>query len=152
MDGSDRKRRRSVIGGIISLVDFVSKHDKAITFDLLTRTNYTLDDLGGELSWFALSSFIQNLDTNSALARDLNKNTGWETTLQANVILADIYDLLQAINANLVAIGGKRPKTVKPYPRPFRKDDSTKKIGKNPLPFDKLKEWIKGKQGNGKRN
>ena len=111
-----------------------------------------MDDVGGELSWFALSSFIQNLDSDSALARELKKSTGWEKTLQANVILADIYDLLQAINANLVAIGGKRPKTVKPYPRPFRKDDSTKKIGKDPLPFDKLKEWIKGKQGNGKRN
>ena len=152
MDGSDRKRRRSVFGGIISLVDFVSKHDKAITFDLLTKTRFSLDDVGGELSWFALSSFIQNLDTNSALARELNKSTGWETTLQTNVTLADIYDLLQVINANLVSVGGGKPKRVKPYPRPFRKDDSTKKIGKDPLPFDKLKEWIKGKQGNGKRN
>ena len=154
MDGSDRKGRRSVIGGIISLVDFVSKHDKAITFDLLTKTRFTLDDLGGELSWFALSSFIQNLDSDSALARDLNKSSGWERTLQTNVILADIYDLLQAINLNLCAIGGsKQHKKVKPYPRPFGKGDDTKrKIGKDPLPFNQLKEWIKGKQDNGKRN
>lgn len=154
MDGSDRKRRRSVIGGIISLVDFVSKHDKAITFDLLTKTRFTLDDLGGELSWFALSSFIQNLGTDSALARDLKKSTGWENTIQSNVILADIYDLLQAININLMRLGGnKHNKKVKPYPRPFGKgDDTTKKIGKDPLPFNQLKEWIKGKQDNGKRN
>ena len=151
MVGSDRKRRRSAIGGIISLVDFVSKHDKAITFDLLTKTSYTLDDLGGELSWFALSSFIENLDTNSALARDLKKSTGWESTLQTNVILADIFDLLQAINSNLCAIGGsKQHRKVKPYPRPFGKgDESTKKIGKDPLPLNQLKEWIKGKQSNG---
>lgn len=154
MDGTDRKRRRSVIGGIISLVDFVSKHDKAITFDLLTKTRFSLDDVGGELSWFALSSFIQNLDSDSALARELKKSTGWENTLQTNVILADIYDLLQAINLNLCAIGGsKQHKKVKPYPRPFGKgDDNKRKIGKDPLPFNQLKEWIKGKQDNGKRN
>ena len=111
-----------------------------------------MDDVGGELSWFALSSFIQNLDTNSALARELNKSTGWEATLQTNAMLADIYDLLQVINANLVSVGGGKPKRVKPYPRPFRKDENTKKIGKDPLPFDKLKEWIKGRQSNGKRN
>jgi len=113
-----------------------------------------LDDLGGELSWFALSSFIENLDTDSALARDLNKSTGWENTLRTNVILADLYDLLQAINTNLCAIGGsKQHRKVKPYPRPFGKgEDNTRKIGKKPLPYDQLKEWIKGKQDNGKRN
>jgi hypothetical protein len=85
------------------------------------------------------------------LARDLKKSTGWESTLQTNVILADIFDLLQAINSNLCAIGGsKQHRKVKPYPRPFGKgDESTKKIGKDPLPLNQLKEWIKGKQSNG---
>ena len=139
---------------MISLVDFVSKHDKAITYDLLTKTKFSLDDVGGELSWFALSSFIENLDTDSALARELKKSTGWEKTIQTNVILADIYDLLQAININICAIGGsKQHRKIKPYPRPFGKDNNaTKKIGKDPLPFNQLKEWIKGKQDNGKRN
>lgn len=111
--------------------------------------------MGGELSWFALSSFIENLGTDSALARDLKKSTEWEDTLRTNIILADIYDLLQAINLNLCAMGGsKQHKKVKPYPRPFGKDNdkTTKKIGKDPLPFEQLKEWIKGKQDNGKRN
>ena len=151
MGGSDRNRRRSIIGGIISLVDFVSKHDKAISYDLLTKTRFSLDDVGGELSWFALSSFIQNLDTDSALARELKKSTGWEHTLKTNAILADIYDLLQAINANLVQVGGGNAKKIKPYPRPFGKDNhTTKKIGKAPLPFNQLREWIKGKQNGNK--
>lgn len=132
----------------------MSKHDKALTYDLLTKTKYSLDDVGGELSWFALSSFIENLDTGSALARDLKKSTGWESALKTNVILADIYDLLQTINLNLCRIGGsKQSKKIKPYPRPFGKDkENTKKIGKGALPFDQLKEWIKGRQDNGKRN
>lgn len=109
-----------------------------------------MDDVGGGLSWFALSSFIENLDTDSALARDLKKSTGWEKTIQTNVILADIYDLLQAININICAIGGsKQHRKAKPYPRPFGKDNNTKKIGKDPLPYNELKDWIKRKQGNG---
>ena len=108
-----------------------------------------MDDVGGELSWFALSSFIENLDTNSALARDLKKSTGWEKTIQTNVILADIFDLLQSININLMRLGGDKHKKVKPYPRPFGKDNNTKKIGKDPLPYNELKDWIKRKQGNG---
>ena len=111
-----------------------------------------MDDLGGELSWFALSSFIQNLDTGSALARDLNKSTGWETTLKTNAILADIYDLLQIINSNLCGLGGKKQKKFKPYPRPNAKDTNTRKIGKGALPYNDLREWIKRKQENGKRN
>ena len=88
-----------------------------------------MNDVGGALSWCALDSFVRNLDTESALARDLGKSTGWENTVQTNIILADLYDLLQTINANLVSLGGKKA-NIKPYPRPKRdKDKYTKKIG-----------------------
>lgn len=152
MVGSDQRtgQRQSVIGGIISLAKFTEEHDKAITFDLLTKTNYQLDDVGGELSWFALSSFIRNLDSDSALARDLGKSTGWENTLTTNRILADIYDLLQVINANLVGIGGGKRKKIKPYPRPG-KEENTKRIGKGAMPLNELREWFKEKRKNGKR-
>jgi hypothetical protein len=87
------------------------------------------------------------LDSGSALARDLGKSTGWENTLQTNILLADIYDLLQVINANLR--GGKR-KRIKPYPRPNRKGND-KKIGKGALPLNELEKWFEEKR-NGKRN
>lgn len=132
----------------------MSQHDKAITYDLLTKTRYTLDDVGGELSWFALSSFIQNLGTDSALARDLGKSTGWEYTLQTNIILADIYDLVQALYVSLS--GGKRTKKIKPYPRPKSKkgkEDDKKKIGKGALPPDQLHEWFENRRKeHGERN
>lgn len=137
---------RSFLGGIISLAKFVEEHDKAINYDLMTRTKYQLDDVGGTLSWSALSSFIGNLRTDSALARDLGKSTGWEDTLQTNVILADIYDLLQLINANLCAMNNGKHKQIKPYPRPGRDEDNRKRIGKGALPLDKLREWIKERQ------
>lgn len=106
-----------------------------------------MNDVGGALSWSALDSFVRNLDTDSALARDLGKSTGWENSIRTNAILADLYDLMQVINANLVALGGKKAK-VKPYPRPNR-DDDTKKIGKGALPLDELRKWIKERQKDG---
>ena len=144
----ERSGRRPDNGGIISLADFVIEHRKAIEYDLLTRTGFQLNDVGGTLSWSALDSFIRNLDTDSALARDLGKSTGWENTIQTNKILADLYDLIQVINANLVALGGKKAKT-KPYPRPNKGDDTKKRIGKGALPLDELKQWIKERQTHG---
>ena len=90
---------------------------------------------------------MKNLGTDSALARDLNKSTGWEETIKTNAILADIFDLLQVINANLVAMasGGKKKVQVKPYPRPGG-DKNTKRMGKGALPLDPLREWIKERQ------
>ena len=78
----------------------------------------------------------------------MGKSTGWEHTLQTNIILADIYDILQAINANLCNFisHGKKKVKVKPYPRPGRKDDNTRRFGKGALPPDKLREWIKERQ------
>lgn len=127
------------------------EHYEAIEYDLITRTAYTLDDVGGRLSWSALSSFIKNLDTGSALARDLDKTTGWENTLQANIILADIYDLLQVTNSLLVAIAtqGKKRKKITPYPRPG-KDRNTRKLGKGAMPLNALSKWME-EMRNGKR-
>lgn len=141
---------RTEFGGIISLAKFTEEHSEAITFDLLTRTNYQLDDVGGRLTWSSLYSFIRNLDSDSALARDLGKSTGWENTLTTNKILADIYDMLQVLNANLMAIGGKHMKP-KPYPRPNDKDSNKeRRIGSGAMPFDELQKWFKEKQ-DGKR-
>ena len=139
---------RSDIGGIISLARFADEHREALEYDLLTRTRYQLDDVGGTLSWSALYSFIHNLSTDSALARDLGKSTGWESQVKTNAILADIYDLLQVINNNLCGLGSKHHtrKKIKPYPRPGKDDNNERKIGKGGLPIDKLREWIRSRQ------
>ena len=127
------------------------EHYEAIEYDLITRTAYTLDDVGGRLSWSALSSFIKNLDTGSALAKALDKTTGWENTLQANIILADIYDLLQVTNSLLITMAtqGKKRKRITPYPRPG-KDRNTRKLGKGAMPLNALSKWME-EMRNGKR-
>lgn len=141
-----REGKRSIIGGIISLYEFSEAHKSAITFDLLTKTNYTLDDVGGALSWSALYSFIQNLGSDSALARDLGKSSGWENRVATNTILADIYDLLQVINANIVSFAGGKHKKITPYPRPGKDEDKKQTIGKDAIPVEDLREWIRRKQ------
>lgn len=77
----------------------------------------------------------------------MGKSTGWEDTTKTNFILADIYDLLQVINANIMGLGGNKHKKINPYPRPNGKEkDDVKKIGKGALPYEKLIEWFKEKR------
>lgn len=72
----------------------------------------------------------------------------WATTFKTNVILADIWNELAMINANLVAVGSKKKaKAPKPYPRPWNKDpDNTQKIGADGLPPDELRKWFEQKR------
>lgn len=83
----------------------------------------------------------------SALARDLGYSTGWETTTKTNAILADIYDLLQVINRNVIAAHSRKKQNerIKPYPRPG-KDNDERKIGKGALPVAELHAWIENKR------
>ena len=125
----------------------MSEHAEAIDYDLITRTNYQLKDIGGALSWSSLDSFLKHLPGDSALARELGKATGWETQIKTNAILADIYDLLQVLNVNLVAIGshGKQRRKITPYPRPGR-EKKERALGRDGLPKNELLAWIEEKR------
>lgn len=151
MERRDRKGKRCQVGGIISLAGFVDDHAEALNYDLMTRTNYQVDDIGGALSWSSLYSFIKNVGSDSALAKDLGKSTGWGETLKTNAILADIYDLLQVIHADLIswASHGKKKAKIKPYPRPGQDEDKKRKFGKGAMPLDELRNWLKERRKNG---
>lgn len=139
-------------GKIAGLAKFAETHREAINFDLLTRTGYEIEDIGGALSWGAFESFIKQIGPNSALGRELGYATGWETTTKTNAILADIYDLLQVINLNIIRTHSdkKTKKKFKPYPRPGQ-DDKKRKIGRGALPVNDLREWINKKRKGGKK-
>lgn len=76
--------------------------------------------------------------------RELNPEISqWSTPAKTNAILADIYDLLAVINANLCAKGsGKKAKKPKPYPRPV--DTKAEKHIGTPMPVDELHKRIFG--------
>lgn len=112
---------------------------------MITSAGIEIDDIGGSLTWGAFGSFIRKTSQDSALFRELHPEIAdWGSRLRTNIILADIFDVLAQINANMC--GGfshkKAPKT-KPYPRPWGKD-ATKKIGKA-VPKNELHEWFKNK-------
>lgn len=136
----------------------MTEHAGAIEYDLLTKTGHELKDVGSSLSWDALTSFISHGEPESALAKDMDEEYYlWSLRLKTNGILADIFDMLAQINANLVAIGShEKAKPVKPYPRPgmeSRRGD-TQQIGKGALPRDEFRKWLaqKRKEHNGRND
>lgn len=137
-------------GGIVSLAAFVTEHDGAIEYDLLTQTGHELKDIGRTLSWDALASFVMYDSNDSALARELDEeNSLWAKTLKTNGILADIFDMLSQINANLVAIGEHQAsKPIRPYPRPGmeEKRENVKHFGKGALPRGEFRKWLEAKR------
>ena len=88
--------------------------------------------MGCSLSWSALHSFISNLGPDSNVAKEIEPELHeWTTTFKTNKILADIYDMLAMINANLVALGSKKQvKKPKLYPR---LKNNGEKYGKDPV-------------------
>ena len=76
------------------------------------------------------------------------EQTSWAGAQRTNMILVDIWDMLAQINANLVAVGSRKPaRKIKPYPAPWRKPDTeTRHIGKGALPPDELHAWIENKR------
>lgn len=133
---------RPEAGGIIGLAKFVEEHHGAIEYDLLRKTGHELNDLGSTLSWGALSSFVSNLEADSATVREIEPElSGWSSVAKTNAILADIFDMLSAINSNLVAIGsGSRAKSPEKYPRPQKKNKE--KIFTSSLPMAEMRAWI----------
>lgn len=114
--------------------------------DLLVQTGYNLDDVGGALPWSALGAFLHRVEPGGAIAYELDPETAaFSSTIKTNAILADIYDLLAQINANIVA-GFSRKRTQKPkrYPRP--NDESKKRIGKESMTISELNNWLDKKK------
>lgn len=113
------------------------------------QTGYSLDDVGGALSWSALGAFLHIVEPDSAIAHELEPDVAnFASSFKTNAILADIYDILAQINANLVA-GFSRKRTQKPkrYPRPG--DDSKRRIGKdNSMTMNELDSWFAKKKEN----
>ena len=116
----------------------------------MLKYGYSIKDVGHSLSWSALRSFIANISTESALTKEIQPDVyEWSTRLKTNVILADIFDVLAMINANLVALGShSRAKTPKPYPRPKQDDDS--RYGGDAMPISELRDFFANKR-KGKR-
>lgn len=131
---------------MIGLATFVDEHREAVERDLLTETGHELRDIGSTLSWGALNSFLSIVHLGSALAGELSPEMSkWATVAKTNEILADIYDQLSVVIADLhLLITHKKGRKPQPYKRPGDKD--THRIGKGALPLSKMREWIQSRR------
>lgn len=110
------------------------------------QTGYTLDDVGSTLSWSALGAFLHRVEPDGAIAHEIEPDiAAFSSRFKTNAILADIYDVLAQINANMVA-GFSRKRTSKPkrYPRPG--DNDKRRIGKDSLTVNELDSWFAKKK------
>jgi hypothetical protein len=113
----------------------------------MTSAGIELNEVGGSLSMGAFSSFVYGSAKNydSELWRSTHEDEAiWSTILKTNALLADIYDLLAQMNANMVGgFSHKKASKIKPLERPWIKTKKQTIGGKGALPKNKLREWIK---------
>jgi len=96
----------------------------------MCRAHYTLDDIGGALSWSALFSFISHLPAGWAIE---DKDTqAWLDGTMTVPMLANILDAIRAIGSQ-----GK----AKPIPRPFDKSKDMRRFGADPITPTELESW-----------
>ena len=125
-------------GGILSLVQTIDEYDRALEYDLMTRTGRTLSEYMemGAAGKVALLSFINYLPPDSQLrqAMDPQDEVGeWSTVKKTNIILADLFDVFVSANT-------KKGHKAKQYPRPKQK----KRIGSGAIPISEFWDWWNG--------
>lgn len=125
-------------------------YSDALEYDLMTRTRFTLDDVGKALSWRALLAFIAHLDKSSALWRAANEEdvelAFWESSEIQPQLLAGIIDELRAMRYVLVATNSKhKPKPPKPLERPYVKaKNQAQQYGSEPVNIEEFENFWSG--------
>ena len=134
-------------GGIARLALIMRDNADALDFDLMTMTGRTLDEYAdmGAAGTVALVHFVKHLGPEAALWRALHPDDempDWQTRRQTNAILADIHDeLAMARRENAVKGTGKRPRRIKPYPRPNAKAKDGRRIGSEAIKIRDFDKW-----------
>lgn len=109
----------------------------------MTRTRYTLDDLGGELPERALLAFVRRLPAESETVAELSPMGGWTRT---DMLLARICEGIETL-AWIELCKGQRKSRRPPRPsrieRPGVSPDK-KRIGREPIPISEFDDWYYG--------
>lgn len=124
-------------------------HGGALDYDLMTRTAYTLDDVGGRLQVRSLAHFLQHLPPESATVRALRpddeERVAWETGRVETQLLAILIDELRGMQWMYAKANSKgtvtRPKA---FPTPWSDGDETgvTRYGSDPIPVGEFDAWF----------
>lgn len=112
----------------------------------MTRTRYTLDDLGAELPERALFAFLRRLPAESETAVELSPDGGWSRTDMLLARLCEGVEMLTWIEVCKGMKRSKRPPRPKRIPRPGVSDD-VHRIGRGPISVSEFDKWFYGGDG-----
>lgn len=110
----------------------------------MTRTRFTLDDLGGGLSARALLAFLRHLPSESASVGAVGGQDGWSRT---DMLLARLCEGVEELLWVTVAKGQPRsrwPRRPERIQRPGVEPEG-RHIGKDPIPISEFDKWYGGK-------
>ncbi|MBQ9004905.1 MAG: hypothetical protein IJ092_00880 [Atopobiaceae bacterium] len=126
-------------------------HGGALDYDLMTMTQYTLDDLGGRLTTGALAHFVKHLPSHSETMRALfpedAERVAWtdgDMTAQLLALLIDEVRGMQWIYARSHSRGSvRRPQ---PFKTPWTEGDGRgeRHIGLGPITIAEFDAWFDG--------
>lgn len=148
MERGERGRRDH--GGIAWLAGEIERYAGAIDYDLMTRTTYTLDDLGGRLRWRSLAHFLRYLPEDSAYVRALRPQDAeallWTEGKVTALVVADLINELRGFLYAYVKAHSKQGTFVqspKPYKTPWTSDEElgVRRIGKGAIPVTEFDAW-----------
>lgn len=97
------------------------------------------------MGWHNVIAYARHLaaDSGSHVWRaKYNEESNYATPLHLAAQLADVYDLIQALYIALTTKQGRKPRPLKPYPRPWAKD--RRQIGKGAIPISQFDQWYYG--------
>lgn len=127
----------------------VQDHGGALDYDLMTRTAYTLEDVGGRLRMRSLSHFLQYLPPDSATMRELNpedaEKVAWSMGRVDSQILAAIVDEVRGLQWMYAKTHSKgsvqRPKA---FQTPWTEGEETgvTRYGSDPIRVGDFDAWF----------
>lgn len=115
----------------------------------MCRTPYTLDDLGGALSWRALLHFILHLPPDSELAKesdsDAPERAAW---LDGSLVAPLLASLIDSNNFGrweyAASISKRKPRKPKRVKTPWG-DRDERRLGSDPIRVADFEEWWNSK-------
>lgn len=103
------------------------------------------DRAARSFGWGNLLAFVHHLPPTSAVYREkYGEPAAFASELKRNMILADIFDVLQTFDYHYIKTTGGKARKPKPYTRPWAVDDGTEHIGSDPIPISEFKDWYYG--------
>lgn len=108
-------------GGTFWLLRLIATHPGPALYDLRSRLGIGADDIGGAVPFYEVYLLMREIMSDPT-SRTAMAAAGFDHPVSSEwSLLADIYDLLMAVNTD-----PKKRGKAKPYPRPGRRQSTTK--------------------------